>query len=125
MPLPMQLPCNFGGCEEKAVGKCHVCDHFFCTEHLHYQGRDPDTNDVKTICLADLEKSRLEHILVRQPVDITFAHLVNLHSAVESYVKILVEDDYGREDAKQYIFEAAVELFCGEKCWNKLNKLAK
>jgi len=116
-----RVPCD--ECENSSVGQCTKCKRFFCGDHLHYMGTDADTGELRLLCPEDLEKSKTEHIVCKEPTNINYANLVPLYEAVCSYIKILVEDDHGREDAKHYVFEAAIELFCGAKVWNTINKL--
>lgn len=119
----LALPCEI--CEEPHSGQCTKCKKFFCGEHLHYMGRDPDTGDNRLFCPGCLKKSKTNHLMCKQPKDITFADLVGLHEAVSSYISILVEEEYGAENAKQYIFERSVELFCGKGIWKRINELVK
>lgn len=116
------LPCEI--CQQPHAGQCTKCKKFFCETHLHYCGRDADTNDLLLLCPDDLKRKKAI-VDCKDPNEISYASLVKLHTAIQSYLDALVGGETGREDAKQRIFEEALELFCGDKIWDTVNELVK
>jgi len=114
------VPCSHKDCPNDAVGMCNECRGMYCTDHLLFNGTDPDTMNPLLICKDDRANAVRRKIF--QPLPNEMLPTEKLRKLVIDYVEIRAGEEY-IGDLQHYIFEEAIKMVYGDDIWPKLNKL--